>query len=334
MYFKSKKNKIFFIAEIGSNHEGNYKTAVKLTYQAIKSGADAIKFQIFNCDTLVNKKIEPERHSHFKRLQLDINQFISLAKICEKNNVIFMASVWCKELLKKINPYLKIHKVGSGDLTNFEILAKLVETKKPIIISTGLSDIKTIDKVINFIKKKDIIYIKKKKVAILQCTANYPNPSNEVDLNNLNLFKKRYNLPVGFSDHTTDSNACELSYFLGAKIIEKHFTHDKNIKTFRDHQISMTTKEVKTFLNKLSLMEKILGYKKKQILKSEKTSKNYITFRRGIYARIDIKKGEKLTKKNLILLRPLRGISADRYSEVLGKRSIYNIKKNNIIRIK
>ena len=333
MYFKSTKNKILFIVEIGSNHEGNYKTAVKLTHQAIKSGADAIKFQIFNCDTLVNKKIEPDRHSHFKRLQLSIDQFIALAKLCKKKKVMFMASVWCNELLKKINPYLKIHKVGSGDLTNFEILAKLIKTKKPIIISTGLSDLNTIDRVINFIKKKDITYIKKKKIAILQCTANYPNPSNEVALNNLKLFNKRYNLPVGFSDHTTDSNACELSYFLGAKIIEKHFTHDKKIKTFRDHQISMNTKDVKTFLNKLSLMEKILGYKKKQILKSEKTSNNYITFRRGIYAKTDIKKGEKLTDKNLILLRPLRGISADKYFEVLGKRSRYNIKKNNIIKI-
>ena len=88
MYFKSKKNKVFFIAEIGSNHEGSYKTAVKLTHQAIKSGADAIKFQIFNCDTLVNKKIEPDRYSHFKRLQLSIDQFIALAKLCKKNSMV------------------------------------------------------------------------------------------------------------------------------------------------------------------------------------------------------------------------------------------------------
>ena len=160
MFFKSKKNKIFFIAEIGSNHEGNFKTAKKLTYEAIHSGADAIKFQIFNAETLVNKKIDKERY----------NQFIKLAKICKKYNKIFMASVWDSFLLKKINPYLKIHKVGSGDLTNFKLLDELIKTKKPIIISTGLSNQQLIDRVIKFFNSRDLNYIKKKKLSILKFT--------------------------------------------------------------------------------------------------------------------------------------------------------------------
>ena len=188
-----------------------------MTYDAINSGADAIKFQIFNHDTLVNKKISPDRHKHFKRLELKISQFIELAKICKKNDKIFMASVWDQNLLKKINPYLKIHKVGSGDLTNFQILENLIKTKKPIIISTGLSTFSQIDKVIKFIKKKDISYIKKKKIALLQCTSNYPNPESEVNLANINVFQRKYGFPVGFSDHTIGSLACEISYIMGLK---------------------------------------------------------------------------------------------------------------------
>ncbi len=259
MFFKSKKNKIFFIAEIGSNHEGNFKTAKKLTYEAIHSGADAIKFQIFNAETLVNKKIDKERYKHFKRLQLNINQFIKLAKICKKYNKIFMASVWDSFLLKKINPYLKIHKVGSGDLTNFKLLDELIKTKKPIIISTGLSNQQLIDRVIKFFNSRDLNYIKKKKLAILQCTSNYPNPSNEVNLKIMESFKKRYDIPVGFSDHTLDETACEIAFILGAQILEKHFTINKKIKTFRDHQISMTKNDVSKYLKKISKIEKIIG---------------------------------------------------------------------------
>ena len=333
MFFKSKKNEVFFIAEIGSNHEGNYKVAKKLTYQAIKAGADAVKFQIFNCDTLVNKKLQPERHKHFKRLQLDINEFIELAKICKKNKVIFMASVWCLDLLKKIDPYLSIHKVGSGDLTNYQILKELIKTKKPIILSTGLSSSNTVTKVINFIKKIDSDYVKKKKLAILQCSSNYPNPLNDVNLNTLREFEKKYNLPIGFSDHTKDSLSCEVSYILGAKIIEKHFTYNKNIKTFRDHQISMTFNEVKKFLKKLKSIKSVLGNKNKEILKTEKISKNIVTFRRGIYAKKNIKKGEKFSEENLIILRPLKGISADKYFDILGKKSLYDFQKNDSIKI-
>jgi len=334
MFFKSKKNKIFFIAEIGSNHEGNFQKAKKMTYDAIESGADAIKFQIFNHNTLVNKKISPDRHKHFKRLELKISEFIELAKICKDNNKIFMASVWDQKMLKLINPYLKIHKVGSGDLTNFQILDDLIKTKKPIIISTGLSTFSQIDKVINFIKKKDISYIQKKKIALLQCTSNYPNPNSEVNLANIDFFKKKYGLPVGFSDHTIGSLACEISYVMGASIIEKHFTYNKKIKTFRDHQISMTRQDVEIFLNKINEIDNIIGNTEKKVLALEKKSKNYLSFRRAIYAKKDIKKNEKFSKNNLILLRPLipSGIGAENYFNILGKKSNRNIKKNNLIK--
>ncbi len=332
MYFRSKLNKVFYIAEIGSNHEGNFQLAKKLTYNAIKSGADAIKFQIFDCETLVNKKIDLKRYKHFKRLQLNINQFIELAKICKKNNKFFMASVWDRNLLKKINPFIKIHKVGSGDLTNFQLIDDLVKTKKPIIISTGLSSLKTIDKVVNFIKKKDKNYLKQKKLSILQCTSNYPNQTNQVNLKNIEMFEERYNLPIGFSDHTIGFKACEVAYIVGAKIIEKHFTHNKKIKTFRDHKISMTSNEVKLFLQKLSTINDLLGNKKKELLNSEKKSKNHLSFRRGIYAKTNIKKGEKFSEKNLILLRPLKGIGSERYFEVIGKKSLKNFKPLDIIK--
>ena len=162
------KNGTYVIAEIGGNHEGDFEYAKYLTKLGAQSGADAIKFQIYSGERLVNKVYDPERVKHFKKFQLDKSQYLELASICKKLGVSFMASVWDLAAISYIDQHIKIYKVGSGDLTNYILIEKILQTSKPIIISTGLANLQEVENLIKFINSVDQSYIEEKKVAILQ----------------------------------------------------------------------------------------------------------------------------------------------------------------------
>ena len=189
MYFNSKINPVLFIAEVGSNHEGNYSEAKKLVINACNSRADVVKLQILNAENLVSKKYDRKRYNHFKKLELDISQYIEIAKICKKYKKKFSASIWDRDQIKPLNKFIDIYKVGSGDILNFEIIRKILLTKKPLVVSTGLSKIDEIKKLVKFIKKNSS-YIKDKKLALLHCNTAYPTPINDVNLLEINKIKK------------------------------------------------------------------------------------------------------------------------------------------------
>jgi N,N'-diacetyllegionaminate synthase len=323
-YFKSNKNPVYFIAEVGGNHEGDFEYAKHLTNLAIESGADAVKFQLYTGDTLVSKLESPDRNAHFKKFELEREQYIELAELCNTSSVNFMASVWDESMLDWINPYLAIHKVGSGDLTCYPLIYALVRTGKPIILSTGLSNMADIKNVISFIEKLDSSYIHDKKLALLQCTSSYPTPDEDA-------FQQSFNLPVGFSNHIMGPDAIELSVALGAEIIEAHFTDDRSGKTFRDHNLSLTKDEIINLLPKLARIKKLKGSPEKKLTKSEESSGNHLSFRRSIYAAGNIEEGEIFTELNMTFLRPDHGISASEYYEVLGSVSTKKILKNHPI---
>ena len=151
------------IAEVGSAHEGSYAAAKKIIYQACQSNTDAIKFQIYKSSTLTSEKFTKDRYAHFSRLELSIEQYKNLMKICKKNNKNVGASIWDKDLIKTFSSLVDFYKVGSGDLTNFEIINEILITSKPLIISTGLSSLKDIREMISFIKKKNQNTLLKKK---------------------------------------------------------------------------------------------------------------------------------------------------------------------------
>ena len=147
------KNDVLLIAEIGGNHEGNFEYAKKLTQLAIESNVDFIKYQIYTGDTLVSKLESPKRNSHFKKFELTNQQYIELAKMCHKNNVKFMASVWNLDSISWIDEYMEIYKIGSGDLTAYPVIEQTCKIGKPIILSTGLSTLKEVKDTVDFIKK-------------------------------------------------------------------------------------------------------------------------------------------------------------------------------------
>jgi sialic acid synthase SpsE len=325
--FNSKNNSSFFIAEIGSAHEGSFLDAIKLVNEACKSNADCVKIQIYKAEKLVAKKYDLKRFLHFKKMELKIWQYIVLAKICKKFKKLFCASIWDKNLIFKFKNYVDIFKIGSGDITNYEIIEKIIKTNKSLIISVGLSNFNEIKKTLNFIKSKNSKYLKS-RVALLHCNTAYPTPLNDVNLKQMLLLKKKFKLTTGYSDHTIGDSAIIYANAIGAEIIEKHFSNNISKTTFRDHQISLNRIGVNKFLEKINLL---FNSKKSKLTPSEIEQNNEQSFRRSIYAYKNIKIGEKFTKNNLISLRPFVGIPANNIFNLYNKKTKKKYNKGDLI---
>jgi len=318
------------IAEIGGNHEGNFEYAQKLTQLACESGVDAVKFQIYTGDSLVNKHVDPDRNKHFKKFELTPNQYIELAKHCNDNNVLFSASVWDPSAFEWIDEYIPFYKIGSGDLTAFPIIDKIVSYGKPILLSTGLSTMDEVQETVEFIQSQDQEYLNPDSLCLLQCTSMYPIPPEDANLKVMEEFRKKFNVSVGYSDHTIGTTAVETSFVLGAQVIEFHFTDDRQGKSFRDHQISFTKEEVIQLIEKIKLIKSLLGDGIKKPLESEIESGHITSFRRGLYFSRDHKKGEKIQPNSIVSLRPQNGLSAKFYSDIIGKvlsKDVFKLEK-------
>ena len=240
-----KTDEVFIIAEIGGNHEGDFDKARELMHLAIESGADSIKFQVYSGDTLVNIKEDPKRVRHFDRFSFTDAQYIDLAKECISLGVDFNASIWNERQIDLLDPFLSFYKIGSGDLTAFSLIKKIVAKNKPIVISTGLSTIKEISNTIDYICSLNKIYKSSKMISILQCTSMYPIPVEDANLNVIRTLQEVFSYSIGYSDHTEGTKAAQFAVALGAKILEVHFTDDRNDKDFRDHLVSYTPDELK-----------------------------------------------------------------------------------------
>ncbi|MBH30515.1 MAG: N-acetylneuraminate synthase [Candidatus Marinimicrobia bacterium] len=324
------KSGVYLIAEIGGNHEGNFDKAKELTELACKSGVDAVKLQIYTADSLVSKVQDPERHTHFKRFELTPDQHIALAKICQSNNVTYSASVWDMDALEWIDPYMEFYKIGSGDLTAYPILETIARIGKPIIMSTGLSTLEEVKQSVKFIRSVNRCYIQSDYLALLQCTSSYPLPESDVNLRVMETLKDKFDVTVGYSDHTTDACAAEVSVAMGAEIVELHFTDDKNRSSFRDHQVSFTTAGVSSFIAKIKRIKKLQGSPNKNPTQSEINSGHINSFRRGIYANKDLTCGDVLTESDIGLLRPNHNLETS-FENVIGKQLKKSIQKLNKI---
>ena len=315
---------VYIIAEIGINHNGSLKLCKKMITEAKKSGADAVKLQISNpiysyCSNTNSFKI-------FIKNQLQLNELIIIKNFCKKINITLFATpgdFQSLEVIKKLKfPAIKI---SSGLITNLPLIKKAAETNLPIIISTGMAYYKEIKKVVEILKKR-----KTANFAILKCTSLYPSPSNTVNLRSIESLKK-FKVPIGFSDHTQNNDACLAAVSLGAKIIEKHFTTNKNLKV-PDQKISADPSQFKNLVNSIRNIEKLLGKEKEfpTILEIVKRKINH----RSIISVKEIKKGEKFDYENIALKRSAggkMGLEPDFFLRILGKKSKKNIKKETKI---
>lgn len=325
------ENGPLLIAEIGGNHEGNFKYAKQLANLAIESEADVVKFQIYTGDTIANKIVDPARNTHFKKFELSIEQYTELAKMVEDAGKIFMASVWDSELFDKVQHLFKIIKVGSGDLTAYPLLMHFAKTGKPIILSTGLSTEEDVLDAIKFIQGVNSVYLNSEYLAVLQCTSMYPIPEEDSNLSVMLKLKELTHLTIGYSDHTEGFHALSRAHLLGAEILEFHFTDNRENKSFRDHKVSLTKDEVQLLVEDIIMNNKLLGVNKKEPLQIEIDNGHVTSFRRAVYLSKDIEKGSIIKEEDLCVLRPNKGIDARDYYKLIGKKAKQNLNKYEIL---
>ncbi|MFO8061611.1 MAG: N-acetylneuraminate synthase family protein [bacterium] len=303
----------FIIAEAGINHNGDMDTARALIDSAGEAGAHCIKFQTYKTSNLLikNKKTQ-ELFEELQSYELSYDNFRELKDYAVKRNIIFMSTPDDRESLEflvSINvPALKI---GSGEIDNYHFLKRAADYPKPIIVSTGTASKKEIEKTYKIVRRRN------KKLILMHCVSSYPASIEDLNLNFISVMKKRYNIPVGFSDHSMSLLAPAVGVAKGASVIEKHFTLDNSMKG-PDHSMSLNPSQFRDMVDNIQDAVKMLGNSDKVIASSEKRIIKGI--RKSIYTTRPIEKGEKITSDNTVLLRPAISLAASTYEHFLGKR--------------
>lgn len=321
------KNKIFVVAEIGNNHEGNYKNAIKLINKASEAKVDAVKFQSFLAEGYLSNSIDKKRTKLLKKFQLSFNEFKKLSIYAKKKGLIFFSTPLDLKSCDYLNKIQPIFKIASGDNNYEALIKKIIKFKKPTIISTGMMDYNDVLKLYRLIKKLRI----NSKLGILHCVSNYPALPEELNLNSIMFLKKKFpNCYIGYSDHSIGIEACTVAASMGAKIIEKHFTLSHNFSKFRDHKLSANPSEMSLLVKKIREIEIMKGKFYKIITKNEK--KNKVNIRRSIAANKTLEIGHRIKESNLIMLRPGTGYEYKDRKFIIGKKVVKVIKKSEIIK--
>lgn len=317
--FKFIKDRAILIAEIGGNHEGDLGKAKDLMFQAHEAGADVIKFQSYSGAGLVNKKLRPDRYDHFKKFMLSDDEWVDLAETAKSFGINFASSIWEKRYFDLLDKYICLYKVGSGDLSNHVLIKSFIETNKPIVISTAMSSMDQIKQTYDFILGQDKMINEENRLVMLQCTAMYDKPSyKDANLLIMKQFEQKFGCLVGFSNHAVGTNASIASIALGASVVEFHFTDSKN-SHFRDHKLSFDAEDLRNVASFNNEFVSILGSSQKTLLPNERT--NETEFRRGVYFKRSIRKGEIVKAADLIFLRPELGVSMWDLNKIIGKRA-------------
>ena len=334
-YFYIGKNKVgkdspcYVVAEIGSNHNNNLKLAYKLIDEAKKAGADAVKFQTFSAEKHFSKfspgfkylKNRP-MYDLIKSLEIDRNWHSILARYCKKKKIIFFSSPCDYDAVDDLYKLgVRIFKIASFDITDLQLIDYISKKKATTIISTGLASHDDIKRAINICKKN-----KNKNLILLQCTSLYPAPRKLVNLKCIETIRKKYKCITGFSDHTLDGESAIASIALGSKVLEKHFTLSKKFKG-PDHKFAMEPKEFSKMVKSIRNTELALGNGIKGLISKEE-KEMYLKGRRSIHFSRDIKKGEKLTKKDLCSKRPGLGIKPYLLNKIIGMSLKKTVKKD------
>ncbi len=332
-----EKKPCFIIAEAGVNHNGDIRLAKKLIDVAKKSGADAVKFQTFIAEKIVTKNASKanyqkrttgtreSQYQMLKKLELAQDDFLKLKKYADSKNILFLSTPYDKgsvEFLYKIGALA--FKISSADITNFPLLTTVAKKKIPIILSTGMSTIKEIRETVNLVKKEG-----NNQLVLLHCNFNYPAKIGEVNLRAMRSLEKNFKVPVGYSDHTEGIEVAVAAVALGACVIEKHFTLNKNLAG-PDHKASIEPKEFKEMVRQIRNIEKALGSEKKFPTKSEIPNRK--VSRRSIVAVKNIKKGEIIVPDMISVKRPGTGIPPSHFNEIIGKRVRIDIKVDTLVK--
>ena len=322
----------FLIAEISANHNGSLAHAKKLISMAKMHGANAVKLQTYTPDMMtikenvINFKIKKGLWKGYNLWDLynlgqtPLSWHKSLFKYAKDKRIKIFSTPFSEEAIYFLEK-LKCHayKIASFEMNDYNLVKVAAKTKKPLILSTGLSTMDEIENAVYVAKKNGC-----KDLTLLYCVSNYPSQSNDFNLNYIQEFKKRFKCRVGLSDHSLGSEIAKYSLISGATVFEKHIAL-QNQKEGLDLDFSLRGKELKTYSEVLIKTFRLIS--DKNFTRSKNELKNKI-FRRSIYAIQDIKKGDIFSKKNIRTFRPEKGISASYYLDILNKKSPFDIKKN------
>jgi len=319
-------NPCFIIAEAGSNHNGNFSTAKKLIDTAVSAGADAVKFQNFTADTLYPKTNKGVKYlgnkepiyDIIKKAEMPKEWVPKLALYAKRKGIIFFSAVFSEQDANLVEPYVSAFKIGSYEIDHIPLIKYVAKKKKPIIISTGTAvSIKEVKNAVRAIKS-----VGNNNMCVMQCTGQYPAKLEALNVKVIEQFKKEFNIPVGFSDHSAHPlYGASAAVAVGANLYEKHFTLDKKQKG-PDHSFALNPEELKQCVDLIRNTEKALGSNKKEL---QKVEKELFNFRRAVYTIKPIKKGELITKQNTKILRKPgvseKGISPVDYNKILNKKA-------------
>lgn len=330
-------SKVLIIAEAGVNHNGSLETAKKLVDAAKSCGADIVKFQTAKLESLVSKAahmadyqkkntgVEESQKEMLSKLLSSFEDFVELARYCKEVGIKFLSTPFDIESIRFLNDMQDIWKIPSGEITNYPYLVEIAKTKKKVILSTGMAEMEEIQSAIDVLKENGT-----EDITILHCTTEYPAPIKDVNLNVMQTMRDAFGYPVGYSDHTQGIEVSLAAATLGATVIEKHFTLDRNLPG-PDHKASLELDEPKAMVDGIRKIELALGSNEKK--PSEIELKNRLVARKSIVAKKAIKAGEELTEDNITTTRPGSGINPMKWNEVIGTKAVRDFEEDELIEL-
>lgn len=315
------------IAEAGVNHNGSIELAKQLVDKAVEAGVDYIKFQTFKTEKLVaksaqmasyqKKNIRTKDNSQFamlKKLELSSDQHEELIAYCKEKGIKFFSTAFDLDSIDYLHSLnLGLWKIPSGEITNYPYIKKIAQYGEPVIISTGMCEMQDIENAVASLLKWGT---KKEDIIILHCNTEYPTPYQDVNLKAMDAIREKFGVEVGYSDHTKGIEVPIAAVALGATVIEKHFTLNRNMEG-PDHKASLEPDELKAMVSAIRNIEQAVGDGVKKVTDSEKG--NISVARKSIVAARNINKGEVFTEENLTVKRPGTGISPMHWEEILGQ---------------
>lgn len=329
---------VFIIAEAGVNHNGDIEIAKRLVDEAALAGADAVKFQTFKAESLVCKDARKadyqmttteQSESQFdmlKKLELTPEMHEHLMKYCTQKGIMFLSTPFDIDSIHYlVNCGINILKVPSGEITNYPYLREIGKAGKRVILSSGMSTLKEVQEAVNVLKNHG-----SEEITVLHCNTEYPTLYKDVNLQAMVTIRNELDVAVGYSDHTQGIEVPIAAAALGASVIEKHFTLDRNMEG-PDHRASLEPLELQAMVRAIRNIEQALGDGRK--IPSESEIKNIDIVRKSVVAQCDIKAGEKFTEANLTTKRPGIGINPMRWNEIIGKTADKDFKTDEMIEV-
>lgn len=333
--------RVLIIAEAGVNHNGSLDIAKRLVDEAADAGVDIVKFQTFKAEKLVSKsakqaeyqqrnmgKTDDSQYSMLKKLELSPLQHEELIDYCREKGIRFFSTAFDMDSIEYLHSLnLGLWKIPSGEITNYPYLRKIAQYGKPVILSTGMCELSDIEAAIQVLLSYGL---QKKQITVLHCNTEYPTPMRDVNLKAMLEIERKFGVAVGYSDHTEGIEVPIAAVALGATVIEKHFTLDKNMNG-PDHKASLEPQDLRAMVKAIRNIEQALGSGHKVISASER--KNIEVARKSIVAACPIRKGDLLTDENLTVMRPGNGISPMRWEEVIGTYATRNYQEEEPIEL-